>query len=92
MVTGSLPFKGDYEQALIYSIVNEIPEPLTALRSRVPMELERIADKCMAKDPDARYQHANEIPVDLKAIDIIRKSEAEYKDNGIDKIVLTDTR
>jgi serine/threonine protein kinase/WD40 repeat protein len=70
MVTGSLPFKGDYEQALIYSIVNETPEPLTALRSRVPMELERIADKCMAKDPDARYQHVNEIPVDLKAIDI----------------------
>jgi serine/threonine protein kinase len=70
MVTGSLPFKGDYEQALIYSIVNESPEPLTALRSRVPMELERIADKCLAKDPDARYQHVNEIPVDLKAIDI----------------------
>ena len=76
MVTGSLPFKGDYEQALIYSIVNEIPEPLTALRSRVPMELERIADKCMAKDPDARYQHANEIPVDLKAIDITSSSSS----------------
>lgn len=76
MVTGSLPFKGDYEQALIYSIVNENPEPMTALRSRVPMELERIADKCMAKDADARYQHANEIPVDLKAIDITSSSSS----------------
>ena len=74
MVTGQLPFKEDYEQALIYSIINEAFEPLTALRSRVPMELERIVEKCLAKDPAARYQNANEIPVDLKAIDISSSS------------------
>ncbi|MCZ6818854.1 MAG: serine/threonine-protein kinase, partial [Calditrichaeota bacterium] len=32
MVSGQLPFKGDYEQALVYSIMNEDPEPLTGLR------------------------------------------------------------
>lgn len=70
MVTGEMPFKGDYEQALIYSILNEEPEPLSALRSRIPMELERIVEKCLAKDAKSRYQNAMEIPVDLKAIDI----------------------
>jgi len=70
MVTGQIPFQGDYDQAMIYSILNEEPEPLSALRSRVPLELERIVEKCLAKDAASRYQNANELPVDLKAIDI----------------------
>ncbi len=32
MLTGELPFKGDYEQAVIYSILNEEPEPVSSLR------------------------------------------------------------
>ncbi|MGB2957630.1 MAG: serine/threonine-protein kinase, partial [Bacteroidota bacterium] len=39
MVTGQPPFKGDYENAVIYSINNAAPEPLTAVRTGVPMEL-----------------------------------------------------
>lgn len=76
MVTGEMPFKGDYEQALIYSILNEEPEPLSALRSRIPMELERIVEKCLAKESGSRYQNATEIPVDLKAIDISSSSSS----------------
>lgn len=68
MTTGSLPFRGDYEQALVYAIMNENPEPLTAVRTGVPMELERIINKCLAKSPADRYQNANEIPVDLKGV------------------------
>ena len=45
MLTGQLPFKGDYESAVTYSILHEDPEPVTALRSGVPMELERIVFK-----------------------------------------------
>ena len=51
MLTGQLSFKGDYEQAVVYSILNEKPEPVTGLRTGVPMELERIVDKAMAKSP-----------------------------------------
>jgi len=65
MVTGQQPFKGDYEQAVMYSIMNEDPEPLTALRSGVPMELERIVNKALAKTPKERYQHIDETVVDL---------------------------
>jgi non-specific serine/threonine protein kinase len=67
MLTGRPPFKGDFDQAVIYSILNEAPEPVTGLRSGVPMELERIIGKCLEKDPQARYQHAEDLIVDLKA-------------------------
>jgi serine/threonine protein kinase/tetratricopeptide (TPR) repeat protein len=65
MVTGKLPFQGEHEQAVVYSIVNEEPEPLTSLRTGVPMEFEGIVGKCLAKSPAERYQHADELIVDL---------------------------
>jgi serine/threonine-protein kinase len=68
MITGQLPFKGEYEQAVLYSIINEEPEPLTALRTGVPMELERIVNKTLAKDTLERYQHADDLVVDLRKL------------------------
>jgi tetratricopeptide (TPR) repeat protein/TolB-like protein len=68
MVTGQRPFRGDYEQAVVHSIINDQPEPMTGLRTGVPMELERITGKAMAKRPGDRYQHADDVLVDLKAL------------------------
>jgi Tol biopolymer transport system component len=65
MVTGLRPFKGEYDQALGYEIVNENPEPLTAVRAGVPMELEFLTAKCLEKDADKRYGSATELAVDL---------------------------
>jgi len=70
MITGMQPFKGEYDQAVIYSIMNESPDLITGLRTGVPMELERIVNKLMAKNPTDRYQHIDELPVDLKSIDL----------------------
>lgn len=70
MISGQLPFKGEYEQAIVYSILNTDPEPLTALRTGVPIALDGIIAKLLAKDPEERYQHVDELPVDLKAIDL----------------------
>jgi len=50
MVTGQQPFKGHYDKAVMYSITNEEPEPMTALRTGVPMELELLVNKCLAKE------------------------------------------
>ena len=69
MISGQMPFKGDYEQAVIYSIQNEEPEPLTALRTGVPLALDGIIAKALAKDPDTRYQNVEELPADLKGLD-----------------------
>ncbi len=68
MITGRHPFRGDYEQAVVYSIINEEPEPLTALRTAVPMQLEDYVSKCLAKDPGRRYQNAPDLIVDLEAL------------------------
>ena len=66
MLTGKLPFRGEYDQAVIYAILNEAPEPVTALRSGIPLELERIMDKALAKDPAERYQGCQDLLADLK--------------------------
>jgi serine/threonine-protein kinase len=68
ILTGKLPFKGEYEAAMVYSILNEPPEPIIALRAGVPMELERIVNKAVAKNTNARYQHIDEILVDLRSL------------------------
>ena len=68
MITGRAPFKGEYEQAVLYSIMNEKPEPLTALRTGVPLDLEQIVNKTLAKSPSDRYQHVDDLLVDLKHI------------------------
>jgi Tol biopolymer transport system component/tRNA A-37 threonylcarbamoyl transferase component Bud32 len=68
MLTGKLPFKGDYEQAIIYSILNEEPERVSELRSDLSMELERIVHKTIVKDIDNRYQNAEELLSDLEAL------------------------
>ena len=68
MVCAQRPFKGVYDQALLYEIVHEEYEPLTGLRAGVPMELERIAAKCLAKDQGKRYQSATDLIVDLDTL------------------------
>ena len=74
MVTGQRPFQGHYEKAVMYSITNEEPEPMTALRTGVPMELEWIVGKCLAKKLEERCQNAAELIVDLRAV--VKKLES----------------
>jgi len=83
MITGQLPFKGFYEQAVVYSILSENPEPITGLRAGVPMELERIVNKTMSKKPEERYQHVDELLVDLRSV----KKESASKETFAGKSV-----
>ena len=66
MITGQTPFKSAYNDAIVYMILNQNPEPVTSLRSNVPMELERIIGKCLEKNAADRYQHLDELIVDLR--------------------------
>ncbi|MFC2084929.1 tetratricopeptide repeat protein [Bacteroidota bacterium] len=68
MVTGHLPFKGDYGQAIMYAITNDEPEPLSKYRSDLPSELEQLIFKCLEKDKRLRYQHADDLLADLHRI------------------------
>jgi len=68
MFSGQLPFKGDHDQAVVYSILNERPKRLTDLRSEIPVSLEQVIDKAMEKVPENRYQNIAELLDDLKSI------------------------
>jgi len=68
MVAGQRPFMGDYEAAVVHSILNDEPEPLTSRRSNVPVELERVVRKALAKNASERYQHVEDMLVDLRAL------------------------
>ncbi|MFT5514820.1 MAG: serine/threonine protein kinase/Tol biopolymer transport system component [Rhodothermales bacterium] len=69
MIAGRAPFAGDYEQAVVYSILNTNAEPLTAIRSGVPMEMERVVVKALEKDREYRYQSAADLISDLKSVE-----------------------
>jgi serine/threonine protein kinase/cephalosporin-C deacetylase-like acetyl esterase len=66
LLTGQLPFKGAYEQAIVYSIMNEDPEPIKKLNPAVPTQLAQIVNKALQKKPESRYLSAAEILKDLE--------------------------
>jgi len=68
LVTGQLPFRGESEAAVVHSILHEDPEPVTALRAGLPLELDRVVGKALAKDPGERYQHAEDFLVDMRTL------------------------
>jgi tetratricopeptide (TPR) repeat protein/predicted Ser/Thr protein kinase len=67
-LTGTRPFSRPTLEATFHAIRAEDPEPATSLRSGIPLELERIVMKCLRKDPGARYQHAEDLAADLRAL------------------------
>jgi serine/threonine-protein kinase len=75
MLVGHRPFKGEYDQVVLYSILNQDPPAVTDLRDDVPADLQAIVTKCLQKDLTRRYQSAAELGHDLE--DLLRKREAK---------------
>ncbi len=72
MITRKLPFSGEYDQAIIYSILNEEPSPLLNFRSDVPKKLQDIVLKAISKNVDERFQSVDEL---LKELIICMESQ-----------------
>ena len=68
MFCGQLPYKGDHEQTVLYSILNEKPKPITDLRSEIPVSIGQVVAKALERNPKERYQHIEELLDDLKSI------------------------
>ncbi|MEE8573198.1 MAG: protein kinase [Gemmatimonadota bacterium] len=66
MLTGKMPFTGGHDQSVIYSILNDEPEPVARLRPDVPAELVSIVDTALARIPGSRYCDAGAMLRDLK--------------------------
>jgi beta-lactam-binding protein with PASTA domain/predicted Ser/Thr protein kinase len=65
MLTGSVPFTGDTPLEIAMKHLSAIPEPPSEHRPEVPHELDSIVLRALAKDPDDRYQSAEEMDADL---------------------------
>lgn len=68
MLTGQLPFGGEFDQAILYHIVNQEPESLENLRSDLPMGLSDMVDRALAKQINDRYQLADDLATDLQQL------------------------
>ncbi len=61
LITGRTPFQGEYAQAIMYGIVNEVPVSLTELGIDAPPGLLEVVNRCLAKRPEERYGSAEEL-------------------------------
>src|SRR5262249_33669298 len=66
LLTTKLPFRGDHQAALMYSLVNEDPQPVARFNEQVSPETERIVLKALAKDKEDRYQHVDDLLADVR--------------------------
>ncbi len=71
MLTGKMPFPGDYEQAVMYAIMNEDPELVSESREDIPPDLENIVNRCLQKEAKARYQNTEDLQTDLQEITVV---------------------
>ncbi len=69
MLAGRPPFEGANPTSLILAQVGDEPPPLRSLAPSVPEDLARLVHKLLHKDPDQRYQNADEV---IRALDDLR--------------------
>ena len=68
MLSGRRPFAGDSRASLMAAIVAAEPPPLLSIQPRTPASLERLILRCLAKDPDDRWQTARDLAAELRWI------------------------
>ncbi len=68
MLAGDRPFPGAYPQAVMYGILNTDPEPLSALRPGLPMQLIQVVERALSKNPKDRFANMDEMLAELTAV------------------------
>ncbi len=68
MLTGQQPFKAEYEQAIVYLILNQEPEDARKFREDIPDKLLNILEKSIAKDREDRYEDLGLMIDDLRNV------------------------
>jgi serine/threonine protein kinase len=66
LLSGKLPFVGDYEAAILYAIVHQKPTPITKYRPDISRKIQQVIDKALEKDVQSRYQRIEDMLADLK--------------------------
>ena len=68
IAAGRKTFEGDSHASVIAAILERDPPPLSSVQPDVPAALDRVVRKCLAKNPDARWQSAHDLADELKWI------------------------
>jgi Tol biopolymer transport system component/tRNA A-37 threonylcarbamoyl transferase component Bud32 len=68
MVTGARAFAGDSSISTVAAVVNQEPRPPSEINARIPRDLERIIARCLRKDPARRFQHLDDVAVELEEV------------------------
>jgi DNA helicase-2/ATP-dependent DNA helicase PcrA len=68
MATGQCPFANENKIDMMHAILHEEPKPPHAVKAGLPLDLQRIVSKTLAKEPKQRYQTIRELSTDLKAL------------------------
>ena len=76
LATGRRPFAGKSPSSVISAILRDEPESLTELRPELPPELARIVRRCLAKQPDERFQTALDVKNELRDLERQLASDA----------------
>ncbi len=70
LLTGQVPFNADNLSAIMYKIVHDEALPPRRVNARVPAAFDAIVARAMAKDPQARFQRAEDFAAALEAVDV----------------------
>ena len=68
MATGKKAFEGSSQASLIAAIMGQDPRPMSELQPMTPSTLDHIVRRCMAKEPDERWQSSSDVMRELKWI------------------------
>jgi serine/threonine protein kinase/tetratricopeptide (TPR) repeat protein len=80
MVTGRAAFRGRTSTDILSSIVRDQPPAPAEINPSVPPTLQRIIGECLEKDPNDRYQHADQLAVDLRKL--MRSTDSGVRPSG----------
>ncbi len=83
MLAGRLPFRGEFEAAMLYSIGNEDPEPLAKVCPGVPAPLAELIGHMLEKDATRRIQSMREVSAALESIIHLRDAGIELESSKL---------
>jgi len=66
--TRKKPFVADSNVETMHKILHDKPEPIEDLNKAVPAELRRLIRRCLAKNPEQRFQSAKDLAIELREI------------------------
>ena len=74
IVTGRKPFAGDSIIDSLHKVIYMPAAPVSEFNQNCPYEIQRIIRRCLAKDPEDRYQRIKDIAIDLR--DFLEETKA----------------